>query len=144
MAFPLDAAPPPLGPGLCRIVVGRPPGGWRDRARAYRIRVDDVSVQRVRPGQYVVFDLPSGHYAVDARIDWSGSEEVGVDVFSGSVVHLRVEPSGSVLQQFWQALTPRGYLRLSVVEPPAAMPPTPAPRAERPQPPLAPADIAPI
>lgn len=117
MAYPLDAAPPPLGAGLSRIIVGRPPGGWRDRARAYKIRVDGGSVQKIRAGQYVVFDQPSGHYTVDARVDWTGSDEVGVDVFAGSVAHLRVEPAGSVLSQLWQLLTPRGYLRLTVVKP---------------------------
>ena len=61
--------------------------------------------QKVHPGQYVVFDHASGHYTVDARVDWTGSEEVGVDVFVGAVVHLRVEPAGSVLSQLWQAFT---------------------------------------
>lgn len=81
--------------------------------------------QKVHPGQYVVFDHASGHYTVDARVDWTGSEEVGVDVFVGAVVHLRVEPAGSVLSQLWQAFTPRGYLRLTVVEPPTASQPAP-------------------
>jgi len=39
---------------------------------------------------------------VDARVEWTGSEEVGVDVFVGAVMHLRVEPAGSVLSQLWQ------------------------------------------
>jgi len=62
---------------------------------------------------------------VDARVDRTGSEEVGVDVFVGAVMHLRVEPAGSVLSQLWQAFTPRGYLRLTVVEPPTASQPAP-------------------
>ena len=120
MAYPLTAPPPPLAPGLSRIVVGRPAGGSRDRIRAYRIRVDGENDQKVRAGQYVVFDQASGHYSVDARIDWTGSEEVGVDVFAGSVVQLRVEPAGSRFDMLWQILTPRSYLRLTVVEPPIA------------------------
>jgi len=123
MAYPLNAAPPPLAPGLSRIVVGRPRGGSRDGVRAYRIRVDGASSQKVRAGQYVVFDQPSGHYTVDARIGWTGSEEVGVDVFAGSILRLRVEPAGSALQ-LWQVLTQRGYLRLTLVEPPLATPVT--------------------
>ena len=126
MAYPLNAAPPPLLYGLSRIVVGRPPGGIRDSLLAYKIRIDDGSAQKIKPGQYVVFDQPSGHYSVDARIGWTGSPEVGVDVFAGSVVHLRVEPAGSVIAQYWQGLTPRGYLRLTIVEPPTAFQPAPS------------------
>ena len=97
---------------------------FRDAFLAYKVRVDGESGQKIRPGQYVVFDQPSGHYTVDARVGWSGSPEVGVDVFAGSVVHLRVEPAGSVIAQYWQGFTARGYLRLTVIEPPTAFRPT--------------------
>jgi len=123
MAYPLNAAPPPLATGHSRIVVGRSPGGWLYRARAYKIRVDGESAQKIRAGQYVVFDQPSGHYTVDARIDWTGSEEVGVDVFAGSVVHLRVGLAGSPLSFVWRALTSHGCLQLAVIEPPPAIRP---------------------
>lgn len=124
-ALPLGTPPPPLATGLGRIVVGRPAGGLRDGVRTYRIRVDGETRGKLRPAQYVVLDQPSGHYTVDARIDWTGSDEVGVDVFEGSVVHLKVEPRGSIWSQLWQALTPRGYLRLSLVEPVTSHQPPP-------------------
>jgi hypothetical protein len=123
MAYALDVPPPPLGPGLGRIVVGRAGGEARDVMSSYKIRVDGGSVQKLRARQYVVFDQPSGHYTVDARVGWTGSPEVGVDVFAGSIVHLRVEPAGSLLTAYLRSLTPRGYLSLTVVEPPTASQP---------------------
>lgn len=116
-AVALGTALPPVSAGHGRVVVSRAPGTG---SRAWTIRVDADTRQRVRAGQQAYIDVSSGHYTVDARTGWSGSDEVGVDVFAGSVVQLLVEPSATSVAAVLRALTPRGALRLSLVEPPTS------------------------
>ncbi|UAL28741.1 hypothetical protein K8W59_12840 [Nocardioides rotundus] len=96
------------------LVVRRPRGGWRDVARSYRIQVDGRTRGRVRRGGTLTVPLDSGHYVVRARIDWTGSPPVDVNVLDGVVVECVVEPAGSAGSALFQ-LGRGQYLRLSVV-----------------------------
>jgi hypothetical protein len=94
-----------------QLVIERPTPAYRDLFRAYVIEVDGQRRGRVRLGRKLSIAVPPGRHRVQARIDWSGSVAVEVDVATGVEVRLIVEPAGTPLN-FWQAFTRSGYLRL--------------------------------
>ena len=94
-----------------RILIDRPRGVWRDIARDYKITVDGDLVGRIGRGSQLAVDVAAGPHRVQARIDWTGSPVVDVDVTDGSDVYVTVEPAGNTLQ-LYQVLTKSGYLKL--------------------------------
>ena len=96
------------------LVVRRPEGGWRDFARTYRIKIDGRNAGRLWRGQSLTVQVPVGRHAVSARIDWNGSPDVFIDVWSGSCTRLRVEPSGGAWMAAWQVIGSGRWLTLSV------------------------------
>src|SRR4051812_8886184 len=74
------------------VRVRRTKGGWRDRGRAYRIEVDGAEVGRLRRGQELVVDVAPGEHRVCARIDWTGSEAISVQVAPGATASVAVSP----------------------------------------------------
>jgi hypothetical protein len=58
------------------------------------VDVDGTPRGLLGPGETLVWQLPSGEYRVQARIDWTGSPPVDVGVRDGSPVWLSVEPQG--------------------------------------------------
>lgn len=76
------------------ICVKRAKGGWRDRARAYRIEVDRAEVGRLRRGQELTIQVSPGEHHVRAKIDWTGSEEISVAVAAGASASIVVWPKG--------------------------------------------------
>ena len=99
--------------GTVRVV--RPQGGWRDLARAYRIEVDGQPRGKVRRGETLEIGVSAGRHVVQARIDWTGSRELVVEVAAGSAVTCRVEPAGHPGQALAQAGSIDTYLALSQV-----------------------------
>lgn len=80
------------------LIVERPKGGWQDLLRSYTIRVDGSKIGSLRRGQSVTLELPAGSHVVDARIDWSGSPELTVEIEPNDTSTVRVEPSGNALR----------------------------------------------
>jgi hypothetical protein len=97
-----------------RLIVERAGGKYRDALRSYEIRVDGVSVGEVRPGQSVDLPLAAGAHQVSAHIDWTGSDPIDVDVWSGQAVRLRVEPTG--VSGIAALFKKKAYLRLNPVK----------------------------
>lgn len=100
---------------LATIVVRRPAPLWRDGGRKYGIHVDGREVGKVRGGNEVSVTVSPGRHFVRARIDWTGSPEVQIDVVDGERVILSVEPAGSSLR-LDQIFGSDRYLNLKVVE----------------------------
>jgi len=95
------------------LVVRRPSGGWRDRARRYRIDVDGVPIGKLaRDGELAVSVAP-GLHTLRARIDWTGSNDVEVTAVAGQTSVLVVKPAGNVLQVH-QSVGRQRYLILSL------------------------------
>lgn len=101
-----------MGATTGRVTVRRPNGGYRDLSRSYRIDVDDVACGVVARGGEVAIEVEPGRHAVRARIDWTGSPTIEVEVASGEETVLRVEPAGGAVQ-FYQALSKTRYLKLT-------------------------------
>jgi hypothetical protein len=90
----------------------RPKAKFRDRFRAYRLEIDGEPVGEVRYGKEILVETRPGIRKVRARIDWTGSEELTLDLAEGEAFSIRVEPGeGSTLASLQ---TPDGYLRLTV------------------------------
>ena len=111
---PGTAVPEAAGGGGAggHIVVERPRGYYYAVFRGYRIRIDGLAVGSVRRGQSQSFPVSAGRHSVAARIDWSGSPEVTVEVPPGGRVVLEVEPSTDPIAGAFSAtksltLTPR-------------------------------------
>ncbi len=100
-----------------RVIVERPRRGFakdeRDRWRSYAVEIDGKKVGRVRLGRRLVVDVPSGRHTVQARIDWTGSSRVLVDVPNDGEVVLTVHTTGAALDPS-QLLTRDKWLTLSV------------------------------
>jgi hypothetical protein len=94
-----------------QILVERPKGGSRDLLRRYNVKIDGELVGKIRRGGRLAFAVSPGHHHVQARIDWTGSPQVEVNVIDGTDVHLTVRPSGNAFQ-WYQAGTKHGYLKL--------------------------------
>lgn len=91
----------------------RPPK-WSDLLRAYKILIDGHQVGTVRRGRRLSIDVSPGRHVAQARIDWTGSEELEFDVAAGSLMVLWVEPAGDAFHGLERASTRTGYLRLLI------------------------------
>jgi hypothetical protein len=81
------------GPRSGAITVERPTGYYIAVYRRYRILVDGREVGAVKRGETLLTTVTAGPHTVSARIDWSGSPAVEVNVPPGGHVALDVEPS---------------------------------------------------
>jgi hypothetical protein len=70
---------------------------YRDRLRSYVVEIDGEKVGRLRLGKRLVVAVPSGRHVVQARINWTGSPPVSVDVPEDGEIALTVHPAGSAL-----------------------------------------------
>jgi hypothetical protein len=95
-----------------RIVVRRSPGAYRDLLRRYKVEVDGVVRGSVGRGGQLEIDVPAGSHDVRAKIDWTGSPALPVEVIPGQTVTLRVEPNGNLLKAILQVWGGGTYLRL--------------------------------
>ncbi|MEU4622111.1 hypothetical protein AB0G04_19375 [Actinoplanes sp. NPDC023801] len=90
----------------------RPAVKFRDRFRAYRVEIDGEQVGELKYGGEILVETRAGQRTVRALIDWTGSEELSLDLVEGEAFSIRVEPSeGSTIGSLQ---TTDGYLQLTV------------------------------
>jgi hypothetical protein len=77
------------------ISIRRSSGHYQDATRSYRIDVDGRQVGHLKPGESMEVPVAVGGHSVVARIDWSGSPAVHVDLGDGDELHLVVKPSAN-------------------------------------------------
>ncbi|MEJ2432384.1 MAG: hypothetical protein P8Y53_04165 [Pseudolabrys sp.] len=88
-------------------------GGFTDRFRPYRIRVNGALVGTVPRNCVVDFHVPSGELVVEACIDWGGSRPLMIETEPGSRVDLEVRNRwGPVLAVGAMIVGARHYLDL--------------------------------
>jgi hypothetical protein len=106
--------PKPTGSysGPVAIRFHRPAVKFRDRFRAYRLEIDGEQVGELKYGGEILVETRAGQRTVRALIDWTGSEELILDLVEGEAFSIRVEPAeGSTLGSLQ---TTDGYLQLTV------------------------------
>ena len=59
--------------------------GWADRARAYKIVIDDKVVGTIRNGQQVELEVTPGRHRLHLKIDWCRSNFVDFEAAGGTV-----------------------------------------------------------
>jgi hypothetical protein len=70
------------------VVVDRPRLGWGAVFRTFKIDVDGRRVGAVSAGQSRVFTIAPGKHVVRARLDWSRSRAVELDLAAGETAYL--------------------------------------------------------
>jgi len=70
-------------------------GGSRDRWRRYNVKNDGELVGKIGRGDHLAVEVTPGSLHVQARIDWTGSPHVNVNVADRTDVHLTVRPAGN-------------------------------------------------
>jgi hypothetical protein len=71
-----------------------------DRLRAYKIKIDDVVVGKVKARDSVTMPIIPGRHLIVLRIDWCGSETIDFEVQPGE--HVTFECGSSL--QGWRIL----------------------------------------
>jgi len=100
--------------GWSVIRLHREQGFYRDRRRAYRVRIDGNVVGKVAEGETKDFFVPPGEHRVRFTIDglWS-SREVTFQVGADELTEFICYPSASVTTSFVLAwVCPHRYIRL--------------------------------
>jgi hypothetical protein len=86
---------------------------WIDRARAYKVVIDDQPMGEIRRGQSAEFVLPPGPHELSLRIDWTRSEMIVLDLTSGQDAYFQCGPSRPLFfGQLLGILRIRPYLSL--------------------------------
>ena len=81
----MAARPDPLSEGpQAKLTIKRTSGDYRDLFRSYKVLVDGEPVGKLRPGAQLHVEVPAGRHDVQARIDWSGSEVLVIEVAESS------------------------------------------------------------
>ena len=76
------------------IRLSRVPSRWRDRGRRYVVLIDDEAVGKIRQGETLEFVLAPGAHSLRLKVDWKGSDEIGVQIEVGQVASFLCEPNG--------------------------------------------------
>lgn len=97
---------------LSTVTVSRRPGGYRDRARAYKVMLDGQQVAKIKAGQRHSQPIPPGAHRVKMKIDWTGSQVEEFTVEPGATAEFHCEPNGFFLNLFWQIFTGSKWIRL--------------------------------
>jgi hypothetical protein len=88
---------------------------WRDRIRAYRVKIDGVQAGSLRAGETLDFAVSPGDHTVQVAIDWCTSPLREVRVGDGQTAQLTCRSGGSSWEIWQSLLTPGSYLRLEMV-----------------------------
>lgn len=82
-------------------------------ARRVRVDLDGVVVARLRPGQAETVSVRSGPHSIQARMDWTSSSPLSVEIPKNGKVQVEVSMPWSA---FWKSyLTPRRALVARIV-----------------------------
>ena len=70
------------------MTIRRLPTRWQDRARAYKLVVDDKTVASVKHNETKEVTVESGHHRIWMRISWCRSQILDIDVQDGDEIRL--------------------------------------------------------
>lgn len=77
-----------------RLRVVRENSPWQDRARKYKVILDDHSVGEVENGSVFEADVTPGPHSVRLKINWNGSPEFGFEARDEGVHEFGCDASG--------------------------------------------------
>ena len=93
------------------VTITREKAAWRDRARAYVVKINGVAAGSLKPGEMAVIPLEPGLHRVRVDLDWCSSPELSL---SGAEEHaLRCKAGGSALRAAFDTIfRPNKYISL--------------------------------
>ena len=98
------------------ILIIRRPKGFVDRVRSYRILVDGEEAASLRADSSATIPVPPGTHVVHARIDWTSSPRLEIDVDEGATVTLECSGHRNPLVAVFHTLIRRDeYLQLKLI-----------------------------
>jgi hypothetical protein len=97
---------PAVEQATATIEVHRSEDDARDRGRSYRIEIDGRRVGKLRRGETAKYPVTPGTHTVRARIDWTGSPALPVEVSADAPARVVVGPAG-LPYEFWLAIGDR-------------------------------------
>jgi hypothetical protein len=114
---------------VATIHVHRPAEGWTDRLRAYKLEVDGEEVARIKRGESKALEVSAGQHEIVAKVDWTSSDTLMLELGDSDVVHLGVGnnvewkqpggPYGTLVEMAVKLAIKRDtYLKLAPIEPP--------------------------
>ncbi len=83
--------------------------GYIDAARAYRVLIDGVVVNRIKQGKTLQVDVPPGEHRLQLKIDWCSSKPLSFAVAEGErlTFHVKSNLRGRAFQTLYFALFAR-------------------------------------
>jgi hypothetical protein len=102
------------GQGQAIIHITRSHERWRDQWRVYKVIIDGRVVGGVANGESKDFALRPGKHQVRIGLDWTGSENVAVEVGAGGFKTLCCEPKGSPGTSGFRIFSRRAWVDLHV------------------------------
>ena len=103
---------------LVTLRVVRPVVGERRAGlRRFKIKVDGKVVAKLGVGESTDIQVTPSKHLVVARVDWTGSPTVLVDMSDGRDQVLEVTPAGTDWEAVWQLASPDRYLTLRRIAP---------------------------
>jgi hypothetical protein len=102
--------------GSATVVISRKGGGWRDRARAYAVLIDDQLAAKIKHGQRVEVPVGPGRHELHLKISWCSSRSFTFQAGPGEVAEFYCEPGGPASAALGQVLADTDrYIRLTRV-----------------------------
>ena len=95
------------------IHVDRDPGGYADRARAYKVLIDGEERGTVKHGEGVELEVSPGSHEVQMKVDWATSPALDVTLGEGERAEFLCAPNATPMTAIFYAFFKRGsYIRL--------------------------------
>lgn len=90
------------------LIVRRPKTslGSGDQLRAYSVLVDGKRVGSLKQDEVVTVELATGEHEVQARIDWTGSKKLTINIEADFETRLEVVPAGNAVT-WWRGFFSR-------------------------------------
>ncbi len=96
------------------------PKVWADRARAYRVFVDDELVGKIKERGTLSVRVAPGAHTIRAKMDWMSSGTLHIHVEDGEIVPLECVSNASGLRlplgMVFAVFRPSRYLNLRLVD----------------------------
>ena len=110
---------------MATIHVHRFRATWKDRLRTYSVLLDGREVMGLKNGESKAVEVAAGEHEVQAKIDWTSSNTLGLALEDDEVVHLGLANDANfgagqnVVDIGLEVSTRRAsYLKLSLIDPP--------------------------
>jgi len=88
---------------------------FENRARKIKIELDGKPVAKIKNGEKLKLDVPSGKHTIQAKIDWCSSNLLDLDVDDSSKIELALS-SGDGASLVRVLFRTKEYLKLSKIQ----------------------------